>query len=185
MRARRVLVLRFLESTLMLALGCVPVEPEPQAVSKTPGGIPDQVAHDVTQVVTRDGRKRAEIDAGRLLKFELSRLSRLEGGVTVRFYGGSGKLVSTLTCDRAMIDEGSRIFTAVDSVVLVSYDATVLHTDTLRWEEGTEKVFGPSRVTIDRKEGREVGVGFEAESDLSSWTLMEVVTTFVSPDSER
>lgn len=170
---------------LLTALGCGPGEQEQKRAPKAAETLPDQVAHDVTQVVTRDGRKRAEITATRLLKFERDRLSHLEGDVTVRFYGHGGRLVSTLTSQRAVIDEGRRIFTAVDSVVLINFDATVLHTDTLRWEESADKIFGPSRVTIDRKEGREVGVGFEAESDLSSWALMEVVTTLVPTDSTR
>ena len=146
---------------------------------------PDLVAEDVTQIVTRDGRKRAEIVSPRLLRYESERRSSLEGGITVRFFGAGGRLVSTLTCRRGAIDESVRTFTAIDSVRLVNLDATVLETDTLRWEEGSERVFGPGRVTIQRREGREVGVGFEAESDLSSWTLMEVVTTLVPADSVR
>ncbi len=183
MRFGRAATVRLL--VLGLGVGCAQVDEEPRTQPEAADDTPDQIAHDVSQVVTRDGRKRAEIVASRLLKYEGQRRSDLEGGVTVRFYSGNGRLVSTLESRRAVIDEGERVFTAVDSVVLVSQDGTVLHTDTLRWEEGTEKVFGPGRVTIDRKEGREEGVGFVAESDLSTWTLTEVVTTLVPADSAR
>lgn len=130
----------------------------------------------MTQLVSRGGIKQAEIHAPRVLKFDRDRRSLLEGGVTVRFFSAEGHVVSTLTAARGQIDEQTRRLTAIDRVVLVNHDSTVLTTDTLRWDEQEEKVTGPGRVRIVRDEGTEVGTGFEAEADLSSWTLLQVET---------
>jgi lipopolysaccharide export system protein LptC len=101
----------------------------------------------------------------------------MDGGVSVTFFGvGVSDTVSELTSRRAEIDEGRRILTAIENVVLVSNRGSTLYTDTLRWEEETEMIQGPARVRIESDRGTETGIGFEAKSDLSTWTLRQVVT---------
>lgn len=161
----------------LLAACAGPVEDRPERAAAAPADVPDQEAWDVTKRVTRNGRLRALIEAPHLRKYDRERVSRLDGGVTVTFYGErASQVTSTLTARRAEIDERKRILTALDSVVLVSDDGSALYTDTLRWEEETEIIHGPSRVRIEGDDGTETGIGFEATSDLSSWTLREVTT---------
>ena len=99
-------------------------------------------------------------------------MSRLDGGVSVVFYSESAdSIISTLISQKAVIDEGRRLLTAMDSVVLESSRGSLLYTDTLRWEEETEMIQGPSNVRIVSDHGVETGIGFEATSNLSTWTL--------------
>lgn len=138
---------------------------------------PDQEAWDVTKRVTRNGKLRATISSPHLQKYDRERVSRLDGGVTVSFFSPrSGRILSTLTSAKASIYEERRIITATDSVILVSSSGSTLYTDTLRWEEETERIQGPSTVRIEGAHGIETGIGFNATSDLSSWTLNQVVT---------
>ena len=131
----------------------------------------------MTKEVTRNGRPRASIQAPHLAKYDRERVSRMDGGVSVTFFGyGIGDTVSTLTSHKAEIDEGRRILTAIENVVLVSNRGSTLYTDTLRWEEETEMIQGPDSVRIESERGTETGIGFEAKSDLSTWTLRQVVT---------
>ena len=162
---------------LALLIGCSSPEDPAPAVGQSRSDRPDQEAWDVTKEVTRNGRLRASIKAPHLSKFDRERVSRLDGGVTVSFYAAeSGQVLSNLTAEKAVIDEGRRILTAMDSVVLVSNRGSTLYTDTLRWEEESELIRGPAHVRIEDDRGTETGIGFEAKSDLSTWTLREVVT---------
>lgn len=168
-----------------LALACSRPEGEPAVRPAGVGAdVPDQEAWNITKEVTRNGRLRASIRSPHLRKYDRERVSRLDGGVSVIFFGNAagrpsgipGDTLSTLTSRKALIDEGQRVLTAMDSVVLRSTNGSVLYTDTLRWEEETETVRGPARVRIEGEHGTETGIGFEAKSDLSTWTLREVVT---------
>ncbi len=177
---------------LFLLLGaCGRVREDSRPVRTASPDIPDQEGWDVTKQVTRNGRLRALIRSPHLRKYDRERVLRLDQGVSVTFYApGSGKVLSTLTSRRALIDQGRRVLTATDSVVLKSDRGSTLYTDTLRWEEETEMIRGPSRVRIEDVDGTETGIGFEARSDLSSWTLREVVTrieslSHTSGDSSR
>ena len=161
---------------LVLSVAC---SDEPDIPKPAHRGVdaPDQEAWDVTKKVTRNGRLRASIRAPHLRKYDRERISRLDGGVSVTFYGQrSGEVLSRLTSKKAEIDEGRRVLTAMDSVILLSGRGSTLYTDTLRWEEETEMIRGPAEVRIESEDGTETGIGFEAKSDLSSWTLREVVT---------
>jgi hypothetical protein len=80
---------------------------------------PDQEAWEVTKTVTRNGRLRASIHAPHLKKYDRDRISRMDGGISVTFFGWSGDTLSKLTSMKAEIDEGRRVLTAIDSVVLV------------------------------------------------------------------
>ena len=70
----------------------------------------------------------------------------------------------------------------MDSVGLLSGKGSTLYTDTLRWDEETEMIQGPAEVRIEGEDGTETGIGFEAKSDLSTWTLREVVTHIAPPN---
>lgn len=167
---------------LVLSIACSDEQEIPQLVRPRRTDVPDQEAWDVIKKVTRNGRLRASIQSPHLRKYDREQVSRLDGGVSVTFYSpASGEVLSRLTSGKAVIDEGHRILTAMDSVVLLSSKGSTLYTDTLRWEEKTEMIRGPGEVRIESEDGIETGIGFEAKSDLSSWTLQQVVTRIDTP----
>ena len=99
---------------LVLSVAC---SDEPDIPKPAHRGVdaPDQEAWDVTKKVTRNGRLRASIQAPHLRKYDRERISRLDGGVSVTFYGQrSGEVLSRLTSKKAEIDEGRRVLTAMD-----------------------------------------------------------------------
>ena len=90
---------------LVLSVAC---SDEPDIPKPAHRGVdaPDQEAWDVTKKVTRNGRLRASIRAPHLRKYDRERISRLDGGVSVTFYGQrSGEVLSRLTSKKAEIDE--------------------------------------------------------------------------------
>ena len=163
-------------------MGCTPVETPPQT-EDAESESPDQEAWGWSTRVTRSGKIRAEITAAHFLKFDSSRLAQLNGGVEVEFYDRSGRAVSSLTADRAEIDENSSDIVVYGNVLVVSRDSTRLETESLTWVRETDKITGKGKVTLRRPDGVETGVGFEASSDLKRWTMHQVITRLGSPDS--
>lgn len=160
--------------------GCTEVEPPPPSESARQR--PDQEAWGWTTVVTKGGRRRAEVSAGHFQKSDRSRVAELDGGVTVTFFDASGDdSVSHLTARRAAIDEKAGELLVLGDVLLVARDSIRLTTDSLRWIRETETVVGGGQVTITRPDGAETGVGFEASSDLKRWSLKHVTTRLTSP----
>ncbi len=170
----------------ILGICLVACSPVPQVDDLPDSGqvSPDQEAWGWTTVVTRDGRKRVQLEAAHFRKYDASRKAELDGGVTVWFFDATGqKRVSELTANRAEIDEETGDLMVAGNVLLASTDSTRLETDTLRWLREDEKVSGDGQVTIRRPDGRETGVGFEATSDLKRWTLHRVTTHLARADT--
>lgn len=147
---------------------------------------PDQEAWGWNTVVTRNGRKRAEVAAGRYRKFDRTLVALLDSGVAVSFYNGTGRnRVSALTALQAEIHEASGELVAMGQVAVVAGNGTRLETDTLRWNRETDRINGNGRMTLRRPDGEETGIGFEASSDLTWWKMHQVSTRLGRPDSLR
>lgn len=146
--------------------------------------LPDQEAWDWSTLVTRDGRMRAKVWAAHFQKFDAERKADLDGGIKVEFFDSDGKKqASVLTAERGEIEDRTGDMTVSGHVLVISQHDTRLETDSLRWHRSTEQISGDGRVTIRRPGGVETGVGFEAPSDLSRWSLHHVTTRLGGPDS--
>jgi len=170
---------------IFLAAGCSPSS-EPSTNQPAVPKPPDQEAWGWNTVVTRNGRKRAEVEAGHFRKFDRTFTALLDSGVIVSFYNGSGlKRVSVLTARQAEIHEESGDMVVTGDVAVVATNGTRLETDTLRWNRETEMITGNGRMTLRRPDGEETGEGFEASSDLKWWRMRQVSTRLGWADSLR
>ncbi|MDE2998593.1 MAG: LPS export ABC transporter periplasmic protein LptC [Gemmatimonadota bacterium] len=169
----------------MFEAGCSPSS-EPSSRRASVPKPPDQEAWEWNTVVTRNGRKRAEVEAGHFRKFDRTSTALLDSGVTVSFYNGSGlERVSVLTARQAEIQEESGDMVVTGNVAVVAVNGTRLETDTLRWNRETEMITGNGRMTLRRPDGEETGEGFEASSDLKWWRMRRVSTRLGGADSLR
>ena len=147
---------------------------------------PDQEAWGWNTVVTRNGRKRAEVAAGHFRKYDRTLIALLDSGVAVSFYDGTGRnRVSALTALQAEIHEASGELVAMGQVAVIASNGTRLETDTLRWNRETDRINGNGRMTLRRPDGEETGIGFEASSDLTWWKMHHVSTRLGRSDSLR
>ena len=166
--------------------GCAPPSEPPRRSEIPAPAIPDQEAWGWSTLVTQAGRKRAKVSAAHFRRTDRDEKAQLDGGVTVHFFNARGtERVSTLTAQRAEIDDRSKNMTASGGVVLAAEDSTRLETDVLCWHRESETITGEGRVTITRPGGMESGVGFEASSDLKRWSMLEVTTRLGVPDSTQ
>lgn len=168
-----------------VSAACSP-SPEPSSPDTAIPRPPDQEAWGWNTVVTRNGRKRAEVAAGHFRKYDRTLTALLDSGVAVSFFDGSGlKRVSVLTARKAEINEESGDMVAIGKVAVVATNGTRLETDTLRWNRDTDMITGNGRMILWRPDGEESGVGFEASSDLQWWKMRQVSTRLGGADSLR
>ena len=185
-RRLRLSLLVLLPALSLAMAGCGPPTDPPRRSDGPAAPIPDQEAWGWSTLVTQAGRKRARVSAAHFRRYDRDEKALLGGGVTVEFYNARGtRRVSTLTAQRAEIDDRSKNMTASGGVVLAAEDSTRLETDVLCWHRESETITGEGRVTITRPGGMESGVGFEASSDLKRWSMLEVTTRLGVPDSTQ
>lgn len=162
---------------------CTEIEEIREPGSRTPASV-EQEAWGWSTVVTRNGVPRVFVKAEHLVRPSPADPASLDGGVTVLFFGSTGKdTVSRLRSDRALLEDENDRLVAIGRVILTSRDSTHLATDTLVWNRKSDLIRGGGRVLIRRPGGEETGVGFEATSDLKRWSMREVTTRLTRPDT--
>ena len=143
--------------------------------------LPNQEMWHWSTVVTRAGKKRAFVQADHFIRTDQPERSVFDGHVRVVFFNTYGDTVSLLNALRGQIDADGSHMAVAGQVVVIAHDSTRLETDSLRWDREQNRIFGDGEVLISRPDGVEIGVGFEAASDLKRWTLKQVKTRVTSP----
>ena len=152
-----------------------PAEERPAAQGQL-SNRPDQEAWGWKSVVTKSGVPRAVVRAGRFRHYRSSRVDSLDQGVEIEFFDPGGERVSVLRSGLGAVAEGSRNMAALGGVVVLASDSTTLTTESLRWENQADRIFGDGWVKIKKRDGEETGVGFESTTDLRRWSMKNVTT---------
>jgi len=159
----------------LLAAGCTSKEEPPSGGGSPSGVVPDQESWNSTIIFSQSGITTAVISAAHLMKFEKKGITELDGGLKVDFYNRDGTHSSTLTAERATVDERSEELKAIGNVVVISDDGSKLETDELIWDNSRRKIVADGPVTIATRSGVERGIGFESDPDLKRWTMRKVI----------
>ena len=94
-------------------------------------------------------------------------------GFNVIFYNNSGKIISDLTANSAIVDEKGNIMTATDSVVLKNKERK-LETELLIWDEKKDKIYTDSDVIITTQNEVIYAQGFISDPNFSDYTLKKI-----------
>ncbi len=159
---------------LLLTLSCGEKKVEPQIAENIPAKeLPDQESWDSKIIISEDGITRAIVYAKHLEVFESKAITLLEG-VKINFFDKEGHKTSTLTSRKGKVNDKTKDMFAIDSVVAVSDSGMVLKTEELVWKNKIRKIMTDKFVTIDDKDEHIEGYGFEADDDLSNYTIFKV-----------
>lgn len=122
---------------------------------------------------TNEGKIRAVLFSDHLKKYELQKVTLLEG-VKIHFYNSEQKISTTLTSRRGKVDDMTMDMFAIDSVVAVNDSGTVLTTQELKWNNSTEKITTDKFVSI--KSSKEIieGYGLESDQHLHNYVIFNV-----------
>lgn len=175
-------VLPYLALLLLVACGQDPkLQPGITGIIN-PEEQPTQVSYNTTLHFSSEGKQRATLLAGRIRVYDRRKQTVLDSSVRVDFFDKQGKHSSALTARWANINDVTRMMVAYDSVKIVSDSGTTVYTDSLTWDNQTQRISSPAFVRIVEKNGRvTTGHGFESDQTLSNYKILR--TTIVAPGS--
>lgn len=134
--------------------------------------LPDQQSWNSTIILTREGRKRAVIKSGHLVKYNDRKEIILDDNVDADFFSTEGKHLSNLKSRKALIYEATDNMLAIGNVVVVSDSGVTLYTDSLLWDNIAEQVITEDSVMLTTEGGDTLyGIGFKSNVDLTHWKI--------------
>jgi LPS export ABC transporter protein LptC len=93
-------------------------------------------------------------------------------GIDVTFYDNSGRQTSHLVAKKAVREQGKKMITARDSVVLTTVKKEILETEELVWDEKLERLSTQKFVKVTSPEEVIYGFGLEANQDFTYWKIL-------------
>lgn len=105
-------------------------------------------------------------------------------GLYVEFYDSTQKVSSYITADYCIYDETEETWTAEHDVVSVSELGDTLNTEYLVWDQKKGKIYSDRYVRMTNQDGIIHGKGFEADQDLTNWTIKQPSGT-ISVEDEK
>lgn len=140
-----------------------------------PSGAPTNQLWKMTTTLTDSGRVTSIIKAGYTAKFGRAEESKthLDSSVYVQMFDKNGKLTSTLTCGRGIIDDITKDMEAFDRVKLVTQDGTILESEYLKFLQTTGKISSDRFVTITKPTQTLRGTGFESDREVINFKIFK------------
>lgn len=139
----------------------------------------DVVANGVRHNLTQDGVRRAIITSDTSYHYESTRHVDMVG-VQVVFYDDIGQEAGTLTAKRGEYDLGNNIFTAKESVVLVTegpQGERRLSTDELGYDLGVDRLWSDRPFTLVEAGRTSTGTSFRSDAKFETWSVTGGQTT--------
>ena len=163
-------------SGLLCLAGTCEGPEQTQEVSKT--GLPEQQFRRTRIVITENGVTTAALEADDIEVYNVRDYTVVRDSLRIDFYNRKGEHVSTLTADSGEI---WGLYEEVDSlraqgnvkIVSSSRDAH-METPFIRWIAVEHRVYADSTVRLSTGDITEIGTGFVANDDLSSYTMQNV-----------
>jgi len=132
---------------------------------------PDQESWNAQMFFTREGRRRAILEAGYIAKYSKKKYTLLKEGVKVDFYDENGEHKSVLTSDEAKVFDDKDDMIATGNVVVVSDNGTRLYSEELIWENKTQKIRSEVPVKITTESDTLYGDTFLSDPDLVDYEI--------------
>jgi LPS export ABC transporter protein LptC len=160
-----------LAGLLAAALACGRDEVAPRRPLTTQAGAPerapDQIIENGTHVVTREGVKRAVLQA-RQIEFYNAEAKVEADTMEMTFFDARGVEESRLTARYGEIDQRTEDVLARGDVMVVASDGTRISGEELRYDSAADRITSDQPVTIVREGNRIQGDGVEADPALTS-----------------
>lgn len=153
-----------------------------------PSGSDDSILRPDTEVrgakiyLLDRGTTTAEIDAGRIVKFE-AQDSTMAYDLDIDILDSIGRVSTHVIGDSGSIKEDSGLMNIWGNVVVVTQDSTRLETDYLWWDSKAERIRTDAFVRITKGEDLITGWGLEADNSLSRIKILNQVSgTITDPE---
>ncbi len=135
---------------------------------------PDHESWDVRITITNAGIKRAYIEADYLEQYNDKHFISLKNNVKIDFYDADEKRISSLSADKAEINERTNFLRAINNIIVESDSGVTLFTDTLSWDNARELIFTEDSVMITTETNDTLyGIGFESDVNMERWKILK------------
>ncbi|MFH1008155.1 MAG: LPS export ABC transporter periplasmic protein LptC [Candidatus Latescibacterota bacterium] len=158
---------------LLLTAACTNTEDSPVPTSKT-AQVPDQESWNSKIILSEGGIIRCIIHAGHLQQFEDQEIAMIDESMKADFFDEKGVHTSQLTAQKGEVHQKTKDLEATGNVVIISDDGVRFHTEQIFWNQARQKILAPGAVTLSTDQGTETGVGLEADTGFSHWTMREI-----------
>ena len=126
---------------------------------------------------TINGKLKAKIDVGKMERFNKNQIIYLSDGVKLNFYKNN-IVTSTLTSEKAEIDEENNLLKALVNVTLTDKVEKTLNSSSLVWDRNSDDVYTNENVTIKTNDEVIYGSGFKSDSKFEKYYINDVKGNF-------
>ena len=136
--------------------------------------IHDQLSTDVEITLTKKGNVTAKIKSEVLKKNNQSLQLELFDNVNVDLFDENFQQKSLIKSQSAMVNEKENKIKAYGSVVVISDDGKILMTDSLTWDNNSDKIYTDANLEFITSDSDTLyGTGFKSNIDLTNWNILQ------------
>jgi hypothetical protein len=138
--------------------------------------LPLEVGTNIILNYTDSGFVKAKVFAPMLERYdnEKSNQSIMKKGITVYFYNKDKKITSYIKSKYAVRDDRNRTMTVKNEVIVVNIKGDTLRTESLVWDEKTNKINTNDNVKITTPDEIIYGEGLESNTEFSQYKIYKI-----------
>ena len=134
----------------------------------------DQLSTNVEITLTKKGNITAKIKSEVLKKNNQSFQLELFDNVNVDLFDENFQQKSLIKSQSAMVNEKENRIKAYGSVVVISDDGKILMTDSLTWDNNSDKIYTDANLEFITSDFDTLyGTGFKSNIDLTNWNILQ------------
>jgi LPS export ABC transporter protein LptC len=170
---------RLLLTILILSIGfffssCTPEETAKLVVYEGPL----READNITMYYTEKNRMKVLMKAKKINEFQNGD-SEFPEGIFIEFYDDYGRITSTLRANSAFYNKAENKWRGLGDVEVINIEKKQqLNTEELFWTPANKKIFTDKFVTIKLENEILYGTGFDADQDLTNYTMKNIEGEF-------
>ena len=128
---------------------------------------------------TENGKLKVKIVATTIERFNNQQPQLVfSNHLVVYFYNDSALVQSTLKAEYAEINDGKKLMTAKEKVILTNITGKKLESEELIWDEKNNKIYTDKKVKITTLKEVIEGEGFVSNPDFSEYSISKIHGTF-------
>ena len=136
--------------------------------------IHDQLSTNVEITLTKKGNVTAKIKSEVLKKNNQSLQLEWFDNVNVDLFDENFKQKSLIKSQSAIVNEKENKIKAYGSVVVISDDGKILMTDSLTWDNNSDKIYTDANLEFITSDSDTLyGTGFKSNIDLTNWNILQ------------
>jgi len=154
----------------LITMGCSDLKDSETAEDDTVE-YPDSESWNAQMSFTKDGKRKAVLNAGHVAKYTKKKETVLKENIRVDFFDEDGNLKSYLTAKEGKVFDESKNMVATGDVIVIAQNGTHLYTEELHWNNESERIRSDIPVKITTDSDTLYGDSFSSDPDLIEYEI--------------